>query len=80
MRTSPLPETSKHYTQKATLELELPTATEKLRTTNECLISSLCCLSNCTGKVVLHHRGHCDSSWVRQGCIGLSNNELEMRK
>ncbi|XP_072565851.1 protein phosphatase 1 regulatory subunit 21 [Paramormyrops kingsleyae] len=53
-------ETSKHYTQKATLELELPTATEKLRTTNECLISSLCCLSNCTGKIATFFSNNLD--------------------
>uniref|UniRef100_A0A3B3RCL3 Protein phosphatase 1 regulatory subunit 21 n=1 Tax=Paramormyrops kingsleyae TaxID=1676925 RepID=A0A3B3RCL3_9TELE len=38
----------------------LPTATEKLRTTNECLISSLCCLSNCTGKIATFFSNNLD--------------------
>uniref|UniRef100_A0AAR2J765 Protein phosphatase 1 regulatory subunit 21 n=1 Tax=Pygocentrus nattereri TaxID=42514 RepID=A0AAR2J765_PYGNA len=43
-------ELSKHYSQKVTLEQELPTVTQKLRTTNECLLSSLASLTNSTGK------------------------------
>uniref|UniRef100_A0A667X754 Protein phosphatase 1 regulatory subunit 21 n=1 Tax=Myripristis murdjan TaxID=586833 RepID=A0A667X754_9TELE len=43
-------EMSKHYNQKATLEQELPTVTQKLRTTTECLLGSLGSLTNSTGK------------------------------
>ncbi|MGH0151179.1 UNVERIFIED_CONTAM: hypothetical protein FKN15_054826 [Acipenser sinensis] len=42
---------SKHYSQKAILEQELPTVTQKLQTTNECILTSLVSLSNVTGKV-----------------------------
>lgn len=46
-------EISKHYTQKATLEHELPTATQKLITTNDCILSSVVALTNGAGKVML---------------------------
>ncbi|KAG2467481.1 PPR21 phosphatase, partial [Polypterus senegalus] len=42
--------TTLHYTQKAALEQELPTLTQKLKTTNECILSSLVSLTNVTGK------------------------------
>lgn len=45
------PEMSKHYNQKASLEQELPTATQKLLTTSECLLGSLGSLTSSTGKV-----------------------------
>lgn len=44
-------EMSKHYNQKAGLEQELPTVTQKLLTTSECLLGSLGCLTSSTGKV-----------------------------
>lgn len=44
-------EMSKHYNQKASLEQELPTTTQKLFTTTECLLGSLGSLTNSTGKV-----------------------------
>ncbi|ROJ42695.1 Protein phosphatase 1 regulatory subunit 21 [Anabarilius grahami] len=44
-------ELSKHYSQKVSLEQDLPTATQKFRTTNECLLSSLASLTNSCGKV-----------------------------
>ncbi|XP_059575013.1 protein phosphatase 1 regulatory subunit 21 isoform X1 [Alligator mississippiensis] len=44
-------EISKHYTQKATLEHELPTATQKLITTNDCILSSVVALTNGAGKI-----------------------------
>lgn len=44
-------ELSKHYSQKVALEQELPNITQKLRTTNECLLSSLASLTNNTHKV-----------------------------
>lgn len=42
---------SKHYNQKASLEQELPTVTQKLSTTSECLLGSLGSLTSSTGKV-----------------------------
>ncbi|KAM8947179.1 protein phosphatase 1 regulatory subunit 21 [Pelodytes ibericus] len=44
-------ELSKHYSHKATLEQELPAATDKLKTTNDCVLSSLVALSNGTSKI-----------------------------
>nr|XP_060610531.1 protein phosphatase 1 regulatory subunit 21 [Anolis sagrei ordinatus] len=41
----------KHYSQKAALEQELPTATQKLITTNDCILSSIVALTNGAGKV-----------------------------
>uniref|UniRef100_A0A3Q2VA05 Protein phosphatase 1 regulatory subunit 21 n=1 Tax=Haplochromis burtoni TaxID=8153 RepID=A0A3Q2VA05_HAPBU len=43
-------EMSKHYNQKADIERELPTVTQKLCTTTECLLGSLGSLTSCTGK------------------------------
>lgn len=43
---------SKHYSQKATIEHELPTATQKLITTNDCILSSVMALTNGAGKVI----------------------------
>lgn len=48
---STCPEMSKHYNQKAGLEQELPTITQKLCTTSECLLGSLGSLTSSTGKV-----------------------------
>lgn len=42
---------SKHYSQKATLEQDVPTATQKLITTNDCILSSVAALTNGAGKV-----------------------------
>uniref|UniRef100_A0A2K5Z5G4 Protein phosphatase 1 regulatory subunit 21 n=1 Tax=Mandrillus leucophaeus TaxID=9568 RepID=A0A2K5Z5G4_MANLE len=42
---------SKHYSQKATIEHELPTATQKLITTNDCILSSVVALTNGAGKI-----------------------------
>lgn len=44
-------EMSKHYNQKASLEQELPTVTQKLCTTTDCLLGSLGSLTSSTGKV-----------------------------
>nr|XP_023413023.1 protein phosphatase 1 regulatory subunit 21 isoform X2 [Loxodonta africana] len=44
---------SKHYSQKATIEHELPTATQKLITTNDCILSSAVALTNGAGKPLL---------------------------
>ncbi|XP_045740994.1 protein phosphatase 1 regulatory subunit 21 isoform X2 [Mirounga angustirostris] len=46
-----LPNISKHYNQKATIEHELPTATQKLITTNDCILSSVAALTNGAGKI-----------------------------
>ncbi|MBN3298452.1 PPR21 phosphatase, partial [Amia calva] len=51
---------SKHYSQKATLEQELPTVTQKLRTTNECILSSLGSLTNSTGKIATFFSNNLD--------------------
>ncbi|CAH1263624.1 PPP1R21 [Branchiostoma lanceolatum] len=45
-----LKEISKHYNTKVSLEHQLPTATQKLKTTDECVVSSLVALVSCTGK------------------------------
>ncbi|XP_061407195.1 protein phosphatase 1 regulatory subunit 21 isoform X4 [Lethenteron reissneri] len=42
---------SKHYGAKVSLEHELPTSSHKLRSTNECLLSSLVTLACTTGKI-----------------------------
>ncbi|NWV22200.1 PPR21 phosphatase, partial [Origma solitaria] len=46
-----LKDISKHYSQKATLEQEIPTATQKLITTNDCILSSVAALTNGAGKM-----------------------------
>ncbi|XP_064599865.1 protein phosphatase 1 regulatory subunit 21-like [Liolophura sinensis] len=43
-------EVSKHYNSKVSLEHQLPTATQKLKTTDECIVSSLVTLVTTTGK------------------------------
>lgn len=53
-------ELSKHYNQKAALEQELPTATEKLRTTNDCILSSVVALSNAVGKIATFFSNNLD--------------------
>ncbi|XP_053315911.1 protein phosphatase 1 regulatory subunit 21 [Spea bombifrons] len=44
-------ELSKHYSHKAAVEQELPAATDKLKTTNDCVLSSLVGLTNATSKI-----------------------------
>ncbi|XP_072436703.1 protein phosphatase 1 regulatory subunit 21 isoform X3 [Chiloscyllium punctatum] len=46
-----LPNISKHYSKKVSLEQELPTITQKLKNTNDCILSSVVALSNVTGKI-----------------------------
>ncbi|KAL0983855.1 hypothetical protein UPYG_G00133780 [Umbra pygmaea] len=53
-------EMSKHYSQKASLEQELPTITQKLRTTNECLLTSLGSLTISTGKIATFFSNNLD--------------------
>uniref|UniRef100_A0A3B3B5L2 Protein phosphatase 1 regulatory subunit 21 n=1 Tax=Oryzias melastigma TaxID=30732 RepID=A0A3B3B5L2_ORYME len=53
-------EMSKHYNQKASLEQELPTITQKLCTTTECLLGSLCSLTSSTGKIATFFSNNLD--------------------
>ncbi|AWP14160.1 putative protein phosphatase 1 regulatory subunit 21 [Scophthalmus maximus] len=53
-------EMSKHYNQKAGLEQELPTITQKLRTTTECLLGSLASLTSSTGKIATFFSNNLD--------------------
>ncbi|MEE6474250.1 hypothetical protein FKM82_010321 [Ascaphus truei] len=53
-------EISKHYNHKASLEQELPAATDKLKTTNDCILSSLVALANGTGKVATFFSNNLD--------------------
>nr|XP_061794287.1 protein phosphatase 1 regulatory subunit 21-like isoform X3 [Nerophis lumbriciformis] len=53
-------EMSKHYNQKASLEQELPTASQKLFTTTECLLGSLGSLTNSTGKIATFFSNNLD--------------------
>ncbi|NXL48281.1 PPR21 phosphatase, partial [Podilymbus podiceps] len=46
-----LKDITKHYGQKATLEQDIPTATQKLITTNDCILSSVVALTNGVGKI-----------------------------
>ncbi|XP_026540579.1 protein phosphatase 1 regulatory subunit 21 [Notechis scutatus] len=52
---------NKHFSQKATLERELPIATQKLITTNDCILSSLLALTNATGKIASFFCNNLDS-------------------
>lgn len=53
-------EMSKHYNQKAALEQELPTVTQKLCTTTECLVGSLGSLTIVTGKIATFFSNNLD--------------------
>uniref|UniRef100_A0A669F746 Protein phosphatase 1 regulatory subunit 21 n=1 Tax=Oreochromis niloticus TaxID=8128 RepID=A0A669F746_ORENI len=53
-------EMSKHYNQKAVIERELPTVTQKLCTTTECLLGSLGSLTSCTGKIATFFSNNLD--------------------
>ncbi|XP_068184075.1 protein phosphatase 1 regulatory subunit 21 isoform X2 [Antennarius striatus] len=53
-------EMSKHYNQKASLEQELPTITQKLCTTSECLLGSLASLTISTGKIATFFSNNLD--------------------
>ncbi|XP_019271770.1 protein phosphatase 1 regulatory subunit 21 isoform X2 [Panthera pardus] len=55
-----LPNISKHYNQKATIEHELPTATQKLITTNDCILSSVVALTNGAGKIASFFNNNVD--------------------
>eukprot|EP00064_Thunnus_orientalis_P007537 superscaffoldBa00000844_g7559 len=49
-----------HYNQKASLEQELPTVTQKLCTTTECLLGSLGSLNSSTGKIATFFSNNLD--------------------
>lgn len=51
---------SKHYSQKASIEHELPTATQKLVTTNDCILSSAVALTNGAGKIASFFNNNTD--------------------
>ncbi|XP_070771795.1 protein phosphatase 1 regulatory subunit 21 isoform X3 [Enoplosus armatus] len=53
-------EMSKHYNQKASLEQDLPTVTQKLCTTSECLLGSLGSLTSSTGKIATFFSNNLD--------------------
>ncbi|KAM6922656.1 protein phosphatase 1 regulatory subunit 21 isoform 3-T3 [Lycodopsis pacificus] len=53
-------EMSKHYNQKASFEQELPTITQKLCTTTECLLGSLGSLTSSTGKIATFFSNNLD--------------------
>ncbi|PVD26203.1 hypothetical protein C0Q70_13872 [Pomacea canaliculata] len=53
-------EVSKHYNSKVSLEHQLPTATQKLKTTDECVVSSLISLVTSSGKMSAFLSGNLD--------------------
>eukprot|EP00058_Branchiostoma_floridae_P011747 XP_002597235.1 hypothetical protein BRAFLDRAFT_276229 [Branchiostoma floridae] len=62
-----LKEISKHYNTKVSLEHQLPTATQKLKTTDECVVSSLVALVSCTGKLAPFFSSHLEFFVSRAG-------------
>uniref|UniRef100_A0A8C3I4F2 Protein phosphatase 1 regulatory subunit 21 n=1 Tax=Chrysemys picta bellii TaxID=8478 RepID=A0A8C3I4F2_CHRPI len=63
-----LPKISKHYSQKAALEHELPTATQKLITTNDCILSSVVALTNGAGKIASFFSNNLDHFTASLSC------------
>uniref|UniRef100_A0A8C3I6T9 Protein phosphatase 1 regulatory subunit 21 n=1 Tax=Chrysemys picta bellii TaxID=8478 RepID=A0A8C3I6T9_CHRPI len=61
-------EISKHYSQKAALEHELPTATQKLITTNDCILSSVVALTNGAGKIASFFSNNLDHFTASLSC------------
>lgn len=51
---------SKHFNSKISMEHQLPTASQKLKTTDECIVSSLVSLVTCTGKLSAFFAGNED--------------------
>uniref|UniRef100_A0A8C7KTX3 Protein phosphatase 1 regulatory subunit 21 n=1 Tax=Oncorhynchus kisutch TaxID=8019 RepID=A0A8C7KTX3_ONCKI len=71
-------EMSKHYSQKAGLEQQLPTVTQKLCTTNECLLASLGMLTNSTDKIATFFSNNLDfftssTGYGPRGGVGVLN-------
>ncbi|KAM4729734.1 protein phosphatase 1 regulatory subunit 21 isoform 1-T1 [Anableps anableps] len=73
-------EMSKHYNQKAGIEQELPTVTQKLCTTTECLLGSLGSLTSITGKIATFFSNNLDfftsPGYSPRGCT-VSLNPLQ---
>ncbi|XP_008428138.1 protein phosphatase 1 regulatory subunit 21 isoform X2 [Poecilia reticulata] len=73
-------EMSKHYNQKASIEQELPTVTQKLCTTTECLLGSLGSLTSVTGKIATFFSNNLDfftsPGYSPRGCA-VSLNPLQ---
>ncbi|MED6251659.1 hypothetical protein ATANTOWER_001027, partial [Ataeniobius toweri] len=73
-------EMSKHYNQKAGIEQELPTVTQKLRTTTECLLGSFGSLTSITGKIATFFSNNLDfftsPGYTPKGCT-VSLNPLQ---
>ncbi|XP_052326710.1 protein phosphatase 1 regulatory subunit 21-like [Oncorhynchus keta] len=71
-------EMSKHYSQKACMEQQLPTVTQKLCTTNECLLASLGMLTNSTDKMATFFSNNLDfftssTGYGLRGGVGVLN-------
>uniref|UniRef100_A0A3B5QHY5 Protein phosphatase 1 regulatory subunit 21 n=1 Tax=Xiphophorus maculatus TaxID=8083 RepID=A0A3B5QHY5_XIPMA len=76
------PEMSKHYNQKASIEQELPTVTQKLCTTTECLLGSLGSLTSITGKIATFFSNNLDfftsPGYSPRGCtVSLNPQQAE---
>ncbi|NXM31686.1 PPR21 phosphatase, partial [Oxyruncus cristatus] len=63
-----LKDISKHYSQKATLEQDVPTATQKLITTNDCILSSVAALTNGAGKIASFFSNNLDHFTTSLSC------------
>ncbi|NWX37160.1 PPR21 phosphatase, partial [Notiomystis cincta] len=63
-----LKDISKHYSQKAALEQEVPTATQKLITTNDCILSSVAALTNGAGKMASFFSNNLDHFTTSLSC------------
>lgn len=76
-------EMSKHYNQKAGIEQELPTVTQKLCTTTECLLGSLGSLTSITGKIATFFSNNLDfftsPGYSPRGCT-VSLNPLQAER
>ncbi|XP_027863241.1 protein phosphatase 1 regulatory subunit 21 [Xiphophorus couchianus] len=75
-------EMSKHYNQKASIEQELPTVTQKLCTTTECLLGSLGSLTSITGKIATFFSNNLDfftsPGYSPRGCtVSLNPQQAE---
>ncbi|XP_043992523.1 protein phosphatase 1 regulatory subunit 21 [Gambusia affinis] len=75
-------EMSKHYNQKASIEQELPTVTQKLCTTTECLLGSLGSLTSITGKIATFFSNNLDfftsPGYSPKGCtVSLNPQQAE---
>ncbi|KAK6182799.1 hypothetical protein SNE40_010399 [Patella caerulea] len=69
-------EVSKHYNAKVSLEHQLPTATQKLKTTDECIVSSLVSLVTSASKIATFIGNNIEFCSEKSGYIsrGTKNN------